>query len=75
MMTLEHDGRKDKVLIRPRSLYVLRAPARWYRYEVVARAHRYSIAFRTIASEDAERDLDDDLPLERSEESLRGESG
>jgi alkylated DNA repair dioxygenase AlkB len=52
VMTLEHDGRTDKLEIRPRSLYVLRGPARWYRHEVVARGHRYSITLRTIAAEE-----------------------
>lgn len=52
VMTLEHDGRSDKLEIRPRSLYVLRGPARWYRHEVVARGHRHSITFRTVSAEE-----------------------
>jgi alkylated DNA repair dioxygenase AlkB len=63
LMTLEHDGRRDKLVIRPRSLYVMRSSARWYRHEFIARAHRYSITFRTVASEEAERDIEEDLPF------------
>jgi alkylated DNA repair dioxygenase AlkB len=54
VMTLEHDGQKQKIEIQPRSLYVMRGAVRWYRHEVVARDHRYSITFRTVASEEAD---------------------
>jgi alkylated DNA repair dioxygenase AlkB len=60
VMTLEHDGRKGKSEIQPRSLYVMRGALRWYRHEVVARDHRYSITFRTVAEdEDDEYSLED----------------
>lgn len=42
-MTIEHDGRKNKVQSLPRSLYAMRGSARWYRPELTAKAHRNSI--------------------------------
>jgi hypothetical protein len=49
-MTIEHDGRKNKVQSLPRSLYAMRGSARWYRPELTAKEHRNSITFRTIAA-------------------------
>lgn len=52
VMTLEHSGMKEKLAIARRSMYVLRDAARWYRHEVVAREHRYSITLRTVAADE-----------------------
>jgi alkylated DNA repair dioxygenase AlkB len=55
VMTVGLDGQKQRIEIQPRSLYVMRGAVRWYPHEVVARDHRYSITFRTIAAEETDR--------------------
>jgi alkylated DNA repair dioxygenase AlkB len=63
VMTLEHDGEKQKIEIQPRSLYVMRGAVRWYRHEVAARDHRYSITFRTVASDEADENSLEETPF------------